>query len=314
MSALNDLKTRVKYLGGALDTERLKKGKLQSLKRAMQSSYQAAIAILEDGREFKCLINPDKISVDYDNKMISIPFVDVCLNGASRQEEEIGLRPGHTFTWKETDTHWLVYLQYLEELAYFRAAIKKCTNSIEIDGKKYWCCVKGPTERSLDWNSAEHFYWNDLNYTMVLDVPKNDATLAYFDRFQKVKINGNTWEVQATDKISVDGIIEVFLKEAFNNTIEDAAIAEAEELEEPINSRIIGKTTLSPYDVASYAIDLEDGQWALSGANGLACITKTTASTVTIEVLTGRGGGDFILSYSGSAEGDFELPIKIKSL
>ena len=58
--------------------------------------------------------------------MISIPFVDVCLNGASRQEEEIGLRPGHTFTWKETDTHWLVYLQYLEELAYFRAAIKSC--------------------------------------------------------------------------------------------------------------------------------------------------------------------------------------------
>jgi hypothetical protein len=43
-------------------------------------SYQAATAILEDGREFRCLINPDKNKPAYDNKIISIPYKDICLN------------------------------------------------------------------------------------------------------------------------------------------------------------------------------------------------------------------------------------------
>lgn len=314
MSALQDLKKRIKYQGGSRAVERMRLAKLNSLRDAMIVSYQAATAILDDGREFKCLINPDKINVDYDNKMISIPFKDIALNSETQKEEEVGLRPGHVFTWKETDTHWIVYLQYLEELAYFRAAIRKCTVALEIDGKKYWCSLKGPAEKSINWNSADHFYWNDLNYTMILDVPKNDQTLAFFERFQKIKINGNTWEIQATDKISVDGIIEVALKEAFNNSIEDAAIAEAESLEETIDSRIIGKNILYPYDVISYAIDLDDGSWQLVGANGLACLQKTSASSATIEVLTGKGGSSFILRYNSPSEGEFDLPITIKSL
>jgi len=35
---------------------------------------------LEDNREFRCLINPDKLTNDLDNKIISIPFKDICLN------------------------------------------------------------------------------------------------------------------------------------------------------------------------------------------------------------------------------------------
>jgi hypothetical protein len=43
-------------------------------------SYQAATAILPNGREFRCLINPDKNKPAYDNKILSIPYKDICLN------------------------------------------------------------------------------------------------------------------------------------------------------------------------------------------------------------------------------------------
>ena len=58
----------------------MSKGKVRTLKKALLYSYQAETAILSDGREFRCLINPDKNKPDYDNKIISIPFQDICLN------------------------------------------------------------------------------------------------------------------------------------------------------------------------------------------------------------------------------------------
>jgi len=54
--------------------------KRRSLRKALLYSYQSNTAILSDGREFRCLINPDKNKPDYDNKIISILFEDVCLN------------------------------------------------------------------------------------------------------------------------------------------------------------------------------------------------------------------------------------------
>jgi hypothetical protein len=105
--------------------------KLRGLKKALLYSYQAATAILTDGREFRCLINPDKNKPAYDNKMLSIPYKDICLNKprvgkTTEGEEEIGIKTGDVFTWKETDTHWLVYLEYIEEDAYFRSEIRRC--------------------------------------------------------------------------------------------------------------------------------------------------------------------------------------------
>jgi hypothetical protein len=43
-------------------------------------SYQAATAVRADGREFRCLINPDKNKPAYDNKILSVPYWDHCLN------------------------------------------------------------------------------------------------------------------------------------------------------------------------------------------------------------------------------------------
>ena len=65
MSGLEDLKIRLQYNGGYKQESRMQLDKLRTLKKALIYSYQAATAILEDGREFRCLINPDKLKVDY---------------------------------------------------------------------------------------------------------------------------------------------------------------------------------------------------------------------------------------------------------
>ena len=102
MSGLDNLNTRIGYRGGK-QQDRMIDGKLASLKKALLYSYQAATAILEDGREFRCLINPDKLKTNYDDKIISIPFEDICLNApkAGKTNEgfqEIGMKTGDTFT------------------------------------------------------------------------------------------------------------------------------------------------------------------------------------------------------------------------
>ena len=68
------LNIRLNYMGGKKADDRMTNDKLRTLKKALLYSYQAETAVLADGREFRCLINPDKLKNDYDNKIISIPF------------------------------------------------------------------------------------------------------------------------------------------------------------------------------------------------------------------------------------------------
>lgn len=84
------MKNRINYHGGPTQIERMNADKLRSLKKALLYSYQAATAILSGGREFRCLINPNKLSLDLDNKILSIPFKDICLNrGGSNLSQNI---------------------------------------------------------------------------------------------------------------------------------------------------------------------------------------------------------------------------------
>lgn len=101
MSGLDNLNSRLSYRGGVKQQDRMENGKLTSLRRALLYSYQAATAILADGREFRCLINPDKLKVDYEDKIISIPFEDTCLNeipGTGKKYQVIGMKAGDVFT------------------------------------------------------------------------------------------------------------------------------------------------------------------------------------------------------------------------
>ena len=98
--------------------------KLRGLKKALLYSYQSATVELEDGRQFRALINHDKLKVDYQDKIISIPFKDICLNKpfsgqkTPAGEQIIGMKAGDTFKWIPLHpefmepTYWIVFLQY----------------------------------------------------------------------------------------------------------------------------------------------------------------------------------------------------------
>ena len=320
MSALENMKTRLDYNGGIAQIARMNADKLRSLKRAMTASYQAATAILADGREFKCLINPDKIKNTYDNKILSIPFEDVCLNASKKGTTSQGIVPinlkaGDVFTWKENGSQWLVYLQRLEETAYFRSEIRKCNKTIEINGNKYPVYVRGPEQLTIDWQKGNLEVFNKENYTLLMYITKNEETLDYFHRFTKIEIDGLPWEVQAVDSIATEGIIEVSLKETYKNTIEKE-IKEEEEIIIPEKKDIYikGFNKTLPYEEYLYDIigTKDEGVWEISN-NKAKIIGEKNQLQVKIGIITGRSGS-FVLRYVREGLDAIELPITIESL
>lgn len=320
MSALENMKTRLDYNGGIAQIARMNADKLRSLKKAMTASYQAATAILADGRQFKCLINPDKIKNTYDNKILSIPFEDVCLNASKKGTTSQGIVPinlkaGDVFTWKENGSQWLVYLQRLEETAYFRSEIRKCNKTIEINGNKYSVYVRGPEQLTIDWQKGNLEMFNKENYTLLMYITKNEETLDYFHRFTKIEIDGLPWEVQVVDSIATEGIIEVSLKETYKNTIEKE-IEEEEEIVIPEKKDIYikGFDKTLPYEEYLYEIigTKDEGVWEISN-NKAKIIGEKNELQVKIGIITGRSGS-FVLRYIREGLDAIELPITIESL
>lgn len=326
MSGLEKLNLRLGYQGGNQEG-RLIKDKQKSLNKALLYSYQAETVILADGREFRCLINPDKLKNDYDDKIISIPFKDICLNSkrigkTSEGLQEIGMKVGDVFQWKETETYWLVYLQRLEENAYFRAEIRKCRYDVEIGDKKYKVYLCGPAETAIIWHTKKNMKgsgvtWNDLNYDLTMYITKDNVTEDFFHRFTKVKVSGKQYEVQAVDSISTDGIIEVALKEDFTNSIKDEVINQEKndnniEENDEYTATIKGPRNVYPYDEIQYSIENSyGGKWEVN--NNKAYIINQTDLYANIMIKTGRSG-EFDLIYKKENEEDVVLHITINSL
>ena len=298
------MKTRLAYRGGNAEG-RFQQDKLNSLKRALLYSYQAETVRLADGREFRCLINPDKLKPEYDNKVISIPFEDICLNeervGTTTEGLQlVGMKAGDYFTWigkkHHSDSTWLVYLQHLEEDAYFRAEIRRCDAVLDVNGKSYPVYVRGPVETDIPWNQKKGIVWNNLNYSLVMYITKNEETNSYFERFTKIDFDDKKWEVQAVNRHDSGGsIIEVFLKETFTNSIEDAAIPKIEvtEVDNSMDPYIKGSLKVKPYDIAQYRVENLDGlngNWFLSNNKAIFKTSPDNTNEVEIEILTGRSG------------------------
>ena len=327
--SLELLNKRLQYQGGNQE-QRFINDKLRGLKRALLYSYQAATATLSDGKEFRCLINPDKNKPAYDNKILSIPYKDICLNAprvgkTSEGEVDINIKPGDVFIWKETNTHWLVYLEYIEEDAYFRSEIRRCDQEVKIEDNSYWVYIRGPVETSIEWNQKAGIEWNTLNYSLVMYITADEITNNYFERFKTIKIldprynKEKTWQVVGVDPYYGDGIIQVFLDEYFENSIADAVAAEnsAETGEEnPVDETaayIDGPTEVQQYSKAYYEIhNAEGGQWFIrwkEKTDPLNSSLKIIPLNISIGEL-----GTFTLIYRIKGQDDITLDVKIVAL
>ena len=292
---------------------------------------------------FKALINHDKLKVDYEDKIISIPFKEA--PEGSEEEIDTDFHNGTVFKWVHgnkqewtPDTYWIVYMQYSEQTAYFRAEIRKADEEIQIividdEGNEntvsYRGWMTGPNETTALWNVKKGVVWNDMNYTKLLYITKDEDTLAYFQRFDRIIINGKPWQVQAyNDAYSTSkrgdyssGIIRVALKETYTSTdqfIKELKGAEAAQIQadlaydaEHTQARIDGPTAAHPYDILIYkAKNYEQPQsWYISD-DSLVKVLDYTEDTLRLEVISKKANKEgFIVKY-----GQDSIQVPIESL
>lgn len=277
-----DTQHRLDAAGGFTQQDRMIRDKRRSLDRAVQYSYQGAyvrkyipddIEVMEGERQVapvRALINANKLKQDYDDKIISIGY-------------EYDFRTGDVFEWCNTGTYWLIYLQDLTELAYFRGEIRRCSFSIEWldeDGNKHstMAAVRGPVETKINFIQKHQISVDQPNYSLSILMPSNEDTLKYFKRYSKFYLQDSSicWRVEAIDWISTPGILQVVAVEYYANETEDdianglvgALIVETidpnEEREKDQEYIIEGPTFIKPKKIYTYSVDTNVvGGWYL---------------------------------------------------
>ena len=208
---------RLRQQGGNRQQERMIKDKRRSLDHAVWNSYQAAEVVktdAEDRKPVRALINPNKLKQDYDDKIISVGY-------------EYNFKPGTIFEWLGTKTFWIVYLQDLTELAYFRGDIRKCSYEIVWEDEEgrhsTYAAIRGPVETKINFIQKHGISVDTPNHSLSILMPKNEYTVKYFQRYSKFYLQGDNtcWRVEATDWISTPGILEVIAVEYYDNETED---------------------------------------------------------------------------------------------
>lgn len=221
--AINLMGARLHYQGGQKQQDRMIKDKRWTLDRAVKYSYQAAkISRVEseDLTQAPALINPDKNKPDYDDKILSVGF-------------EYNYKPGDIFDWVNTGTRWIILLQELTELAYFRAEIRRCRYYIkwlddEKQEHKIFCAVRGPVETKINYLQKSGISVDTPNHSLFIYMPKNEDTLRFFRRYSKFYLGGldigdkkTCWRVEANDTISMPGVLSINAVEYYSNETED---------------------------------------------------------------------------------------------
>ena len=272
--------------GGFPQQDRMIRDKRRSLDRTTLYSYQGAWVkkqlydfnpVMDGVREappVRALINPNKLKQDYDDKIISIGF-------------EHEFRAGDIFEWCNTGTYWLIYLQDLTELAYFRGDIRKCSYEIEWDDEdgerqRTYVALRGPVETKIDYIQKHGISVDNPNYSLNLLMPKTTANLKQFKRYKKFYLqdlvdgeDNICWRVEAIDTFSTPGIIEITAVEYYANEFEDDTNAGkvGALIKKPIDPNfgtesefvIIGDTFIKPKKEYTYCIESSlYGQWYLS--------------------------------------------------
>lgn len=299
LNGLNLMKIRLQNQGGVAQQTRMIKDKRRTLDRAVLYSYQGAeVRRIGDIETARALINPNQIKQDYDDKILSIGF-------------EYGYQPGDIFEWVNTGTKWLIYLQDLTELAYFRGNIRKCSYEIsweDQDGYIHttYAAIRGPQEQSL--LSIQKFGLSmDLpNYTLNLLLPNKPHILEQFKRYSKFYLKNILepdsticWRVEAIDSLSTPGIIEVYAAEYYANLDEDdieqgiVGGLIVDKSTEEIPSDIEGESFIRPKKTYTYIYQgIENAEWILD-----------TSLPIDIEI----NGKEIRLKWRNTYSGQFTL-------
>ena len=222
-SGINLMANRINWHGGQPQQDRMIRDKRWTLDHATKYSYQAAkIKHTDyiDQEQAPALINPDNTKQNYDDKILSVGY-------------EYRYKPGDIFDWLNTGTKWIIYLQDLTELAYFRAEIRRCNYTVSWIGEDHetftqYLAVRGPVETKINFIQKSGISVDEPNYSLDILMTKTPEALKYFRRYAKFYLKGlaegdkNTcWRVEATDSISMPGVLQVVAVEYYANETKD---------------------------------------------------------------------------------------------
>ena len=320
INGINHQSTRLRFHGGNMQQERMIKDKRRSLDHAVWFSYQAAEVVRTDAeikKPVRALINPNKLKQDYDDKIISVGY-------------EYNFKCGDVFEWLGTNTHWLIYLQDLTELAYFRGDIRKCSYEIaweDEDGShKTYAAVRGPVETKINYIQKHGISVDTPNYSLDILMPRNEETLKYFRRYKKFYLLNDDpaaeqicWRVEAIDWISTPGILEVVAVEYYANETEDdiengivgGLIVKPENPNPPVvENTIMGETFIKPKKeyVFTFSGNLDDSWHVDKKYPIILKINENNPKEVNLK-WTSSYSGQFSLFY-----GELEKTIIVESL
>lgn len=307
IAGINALAKYLYAAGGPAQQSRMITDKRKTLDRVIKYSYQGAFIqrIGEKTKPAPALINPNKLKQDYDDKILSIGF-------------EYNFQPGDIFEWCQTGTYWLIYLQDLTELAYFRGDIRKCSYQIvwideQNEEHKTYAAIRGPVETKINYIQKHTISLDEPNYSLNILMPLTDESLNYFKRYNKFYLQNDNkkvcWRVEAVDWISTPGILEITAVEYYANKSEDdienglvgALIAKKIDPNEGDLTQIIsGETFIKPKKEYSYVCNkiIPDGKWSFDKNYPIEIVNITRNA---------KGKSVITIKWNSSYTGQFEL-------
>ena len=309
INGLDLMSIRLASQGGPEQQARMIKDKKRTLDKAIMYSYQGArVQRSGDLEAAPALINPNKVLQDYDDKILSIGY-------------EYGYQPGDVFEWTNTGTKWIIYLQDLTELAYFKGNIRRCSYEIsweDENGNKLttYAAIRGPQESGINSIQRGSFNMDLPNHAIHLLLPSNEANLEQFQRYTKFYLQGLAgaaakvcWRVEGVDTISTPGIIGVYAEEYYaNNDVDDIENGIVGGLiPEEVPSDISGETFIKPRKVYTFTyVGSEIASWEYD--NTLPMEVNIDDKQIHIAWNTNYGG-QFVLKY-----GTTEKTVVVNSL
>ena len=304
-NGLDLMNSRLRFRGGN-QQERMIKDKRETLDRVVLYSYQGAtVRKIDTTDSVPALINPNQLKQDYDDKIISVGY-------------EYNFKPGDVFEWERTGTKWLIYLQDLTELAYFKGNIRKCNYEIkwkDSNGniKSTFAAIIGPKETKIDSTQTNGISLDSPNHSLNLLLPMNDDTLNQFKRYSEFYLQNICWRVEATDTISMPGVLEINALEYYKNETADdieKGIVDGlivEEIPEPASGEIEGEIFIKPKRTYTYKYTGSlDSSWTYDAK--LPLEVKVNGKEITLK-WTKTYTGQFVLKYA-----DEEKTIVVESL
>ena len=301
--------TILNRMGGHAQQERMIRDKQRTLDRALRYSYQGAtvrdVNAEEDAEPHRALINPNKVKLDYDEKVISINW-------------DANFGPGTVFKWEDTNTFWLIMYQDLTELAYFKGDCRKCHYTLKWTDKESgtqhstYASVIGPKE-NVHTVGRSGASTDEANYTLNVLIPNTEATEKYFQRYDKFSLGEikGFWRVTGADFVSTPGIIQLIAKEEYNTTDEvEENIVPEEEITPPQDSSltITGEEKIRPMMSYTYTCDTPE-DWSIKSITPQAIKVLTKNSNTIILQWREQSRGEFTIK-KGSVEKTITVSLK----